>query len=304
MAKRKGSNTNLAKLGRKIGKTWKDVRENEASESGGLPGDLKGVIGRVKELKLDEYEDGSQYASLAISVIHPEEFAGRTAYAKWVFVDKPYKSLDEVVSKFQQAVGLLTQESDIDIAEYDVEEWGDMAKEITALAPFFRFDTLSWDMEVKDRETGKKKTLTGVAVVVGRALSDEELPEGIDIEGDQMSLSTMAKMADDGNEKMIDALEALAVEYEMDSDEYDDYVAMVDDMPDDEELEAGGDDEPEEEAEADDDIIPEEGDECSHEGEPVTVTAVDEENETCTVQDENGDEWEDIPFTELEWDEE
>ena len=300
MAKRK---TNLNKLARKFGKKWKDSREKEAVQGGDLPGGIKGGIAKIQTMKIDEYDDGTQYAAIVGKVIFPEEHTGKTAYKKYVFKDRSNKSAEEVLDKFCNDCKLLG----IDVSEYDVEDLNDMCTEAEDSGIFYYFDTKDWEMEVKEK--GKKKTITGVAVFIGRALEDHEIPDTV--EGESMSLAKMAQLADDGNRTYMDALEDLAGEYSIDPEDFETYAQLVDEFPDEEEADEVDEEESEEDVDEESDespgsydTVPEEGDECYYGGDLVTVASVDEDNDTCVVVDDGGGEWEDVPFSELEWDEE
>jgi hypothetical protein len=312
MAKKSATNSLAAKLGSKGAKAVK-AHASDETKMGivDLPGGIKNGIAKLVECKFDQYKKGNnegEFYFLAAGIVKDN----------YDNVDKiPTKGLRTQimipVCDTKTQAGKETSVEDhianilnemrklgLETEDAELENLEEMASDLKEAAPFFRFSTTQSAATEQFPNPRVWENWNGVVEMD----EDEEDDDEVDEEDDEEEVAEEKPAKSSRGRKPKDVVE------EEEEDDADEEEESDEDEDDDEE----SDDEPEDEEESDDDedeetIVPEKGDECEYKPEgkkkpvTVTVTSVNEKKETCSVKDEAGKLYKEVPFDELIWEE-
>jgi len=308
MAKKSATNSLAAKLGSKGAKAVK-AHASDETKMGivDLPGGIKNGIAKLVECKFDQYKTGNyegEYYFLAAGVVQ-DNYANvdniptkglRTQIMIPVCDTKTQAGKETPVEEHIAAILNEMRKLGLETEDAELENLEEMASDLKEVAPFFRFSTTQSAATERFPNPRVWQNWNGIVEMD----EDEEEDDEVEEEDDEVEEVVEEKPAKSSRSKKPKTV----VE---DDDEYDDEDEESDDEPEDEE--ESDDDDEESDDEDEETIVPEKGDECEYKPQgkrkpvTVTVTSVNEKKEICSVKDEAGKLYKEVPFDELIWEE-
>ena len=312
MAKKSSTNSLAAKLGSKGAKAVK-AHASDETKMGivDLPGGIKNGIAKLVECKFDQYKTGNnegEYYFLAAGVVQGN-YANvdniptkglRTQIMIPVCDTKTQAGKETPVEEHIANILNEMRKLGLETEDAELENLEEMASDLKEAAPFFRFSTTQSAATERFPNPRVWQNWNGIVEMDEEEEDDDEVDEEVGDDEEEVAEEKPAKSSRGKKPKA-------EVEEEVEEEE------------EDEESDEESDDEPEDEEESDDDeesddedeetIVPEKGDECEYKPQgkrkpiTVTVTAVNEKKETCSVKDEAGKLYKEVPFDELIWEE-
>ena len=309
MAKKSAKSGLASKLGAKGSKAVKAHRNDDVNYGNiSIPGGIRSGVAKLVECKFGQYKSGvneGEYYFLAAGIVQANYLNKDDIDTKGLRTQIMIPCCDtktqagKETSVDQHVANILNEMKKLgaDTEDVEMEDLEELAADLKESEPFFKFSTSQSeptkafpDPRVWENWYGSK----GVEDWEPEEDDDEVEDDTEDEEDDEEEEEKPASKKRGKKSKV--------VEEESEEEEDEDTEEGEDDEEDDEE-----DDDDEEEEEM---IVPEKGDECEfkppRKRKPVTVTvtAVNEKKETCSVKDDSGTLHKNVPFDKLIWEEE
>lgn len=300
MAKKSATNSLAAKLGSKGAKAVK-AHASDETKMGivNLPGGIRNGIAKLTECKFDQYKKGQyegEFYFLAAGIVQ-DNFTNneniptkglRTQIMVPVCDTKTQAGKETPVDDHIANILNEMRKLGLETGDAELEDLEEMAADLKEAAPFFRFSTTQSDPTPQFPNPRTWENWNGI-VEMDEDSDDDEVDDDSEEEAEDEEVDEEESEDEETSEE--------------DSDEEDEEDDSEDEESDDDEEEESDDDEEEET------IVPEKGDECEYKPKgkrkpvTVTVTAVNEKKETCSVKDEAGKLYKEVPFDALIWEE-
>lgn len=314
MAKKSSKSGLASKLGAKGSKAVKAHRNDEVNYGNiSIPGGIRSGVAKLIECKFDQYKSGrneGDYYFLAAGIVQANypnrddvDTKGLRTQIMIPCCDTKTQAGKET-SVDQHLANILNELKKLgaDTEDVEMEDLEELAADVKETEPFFKFSTSQSEPTDAFPEPRVWENWYG-----SKGVEDWE-PEEDDDEVDDDTDEDDDEAEEEKPTPKKRGRKAKVVEEEEEEDDEDE----SEDEDDSEEESEDEDDNEEEEGDEDDDemIVPEKGDECEYKPPrkrkpvTVTVTAVNEKKETCSVKDDSGTLYKDVAFDKLIWEEE
>jgi hypothetical protein len=317
MAKKSATNSLAAKLGSKGAKAVK-AHASDETKMGivDIPGGIKNGVAKLVECKFDQYKKGNnegEFYFLAAGIIQ-DNYSNldniptkglRTQIMIPVCDTKTQAGKETSVEDHIANILNEMRKLGLETEDAELENMEEMASDLKEAAPYFRFSTTQSAATAQFPNPRVWENWNGV-------LEDYEPEDNDEVDeedDDEEEVEEKPTKSSKGRKPKAAVVEEESEE-ESETEEEDD-----DEENDDEESEEESDDDDDNDDNDDDDdddeeeetIVPEKGDECEYKEKgkrkpvTVTVTAVNEKKETCSVKDEAGKLHKEVSFDDLIW---